>query len=330
MSCDHNMTLGTCPECDGYGRSPERQKDEGPNCKFCGLGRAAAGVLTPCMPGKSHTFTVTASPGRPCMGCGLPTKLVKIVRGNTFPCCSSEDCYDSVTGSVGPSKGIAKMIATFKTADFASNLKAALLAASDDTTRPHLSCIRIELTEGVARFIATNGHWLWVNETYYAEIVGTDDKGKKVLGTSDATIHVPADDVKRILKTLEKGKKAESWDVVLDTSGTVSQLGRSISFKPLDVVFPLYAQVIPAAVVASLEVTTFDPAYIADITAAFLEVSNNRKKCGITIEASGGALDPAVWTSCTSSALAVLMPFRGPDKASGASLVARYRVARAA
>jgi len=32
------------------------------------------------------------------MGCGLPTKLVKIVRGNTFPCCSSEDCYDSVTG----------------------------------------------------------------------------------------------------------------------------------------------------------------------------------------------------------------------------------------
>ncbi len=30
MSCDHDMALGTCPECDDYGRSPERQKDEGP------------------------------------------------------------------------------------------------------------------------------------------------------------------------------------------------------------------------------------------------------------------------------------------------------------
>jgi hypothetical protein len=30
MSCDHNLALGTCPECDDYGRSPDRQKDEGP------------------------------------------------------------------------------------------------------------------------------------------------------------------------------------------------------------------------------------------------------------------------------------------------------------
>jgi len=222
------------------------------------------------------------------------------------------------------------MIATFKTADIVSNLKAALLAASEDTTRPHIACVRLELSAGVARFVSTNGHWLWVNECHFAEIAGVDDKGKRILGTSDATMHVSVDDVRRILKSLEKGKKAESWDVGIDTGGNASQLGRSISFKALDVTFPPYAQVIPAVVVASSEVTTFDPTYIADITAAFLEVANNPKKCGITIEASGGALDPAVWTSDASSALVVLMPYRGPDKPNGSMLVSRYRGARAA
>lgn len=217
------------------------------------------------------------------------------------------------------------MIATFKTPNLVSNLKAALLAACTDETRAHLCCIRIELADGVARFVATNGHWLWVNEAHYAEIVGVDDKGKKVSGTSSATVHVSLSGVKAILKGLEKGKKAAAWDVELDTSGAVRQLGQSVAFKSLDVVFPPYAQVIPAVVVQGKDVMTYDPTYIADVMAAFSEVSSNPKSCGICVEPSGGAMDPVVVTSDTSTALAVLMPRRHSNKPSGAALVAKYR-----
>ena len=51
------------------------------------------------------------------------------------------------------------MIATFKTSDFVANLKAALLAVQTDEARMHQCQVRIELAAGVARFVATNGHW---------------------------------------------------------------------------------------------------------------------------------------------------------------------------
>jgi hypothetical protein len=105
------------------------------------------------------------------------------------------------------------MIATFKTPDLVSNLKAALLAASQDFTRAHLCCVRIEFAAGVARFVATNGHWLWINEATYVETIGVDEKGKPVLGNSSEIIHVTRADVVAILKGLEKGKKAATWDV---------------------------------------------------------------------------------------------------------------------
>lgn len=217
------------------------------------------------------------------------------------------------------------MIATFKTADFVANLKAALLAACEDTTRPWMCCIRIELAAGVARFVATNGHWLWVNETHYIEITGTDEKGKKTFGTSTAIVMIPLADVRSILKGLEKGKKAAAWDLDLDTSGHVQQVSTRLSFKPVvEDKFPPYAQVIPAVVVQATDPIALDPKYIGDVMAAFSEVSSNPKSCGVVFEPSGGKLDPVVVTSDTSSALAVLMP-RRLDKPAGSALIARYR-----
>jgi hypothetical protein len=217
------------------------------------------------------------------------------------------------------------MIATFKTRDFVGNLKAALLAASDDFTRPNQNCIRVELEDKTARFVATNGHWLWINEASYSEVVGVDDKGKKIFGTSSATIHISITSVKAILKWIDKGKKANDRDVSLDTVGNVRQVGLSapFEFKPLDVTFPPYAQVIPATVTASKDVMTYDPEYIVDVMAAFVEVASD-PNVGICFE-HAGELDPVVVTSDKSSALAVLMPRRHPNKPAGASLIAKYR-----
>lgn len=218
------------------------------------------------------------------------------------------------------------MIATFKTADFVANLKAALLAACEDVTRPWMCCIRIELAADVARFVATNGHWLWCSETNYREIIGVDALGKKEHGTSTATVMIPLADVKAILKGLDKGKKAAGWDVDLDTSGNVSQLGKPITFAPVkEDRFPPYAQVIPAVVVATKHAIAFDPTYIGDVMAAFREVSSNPKSCGVVFEQTGGDLDPVVVTSDKSTALAVLMPRRHAGKPQGAAMVARYR-----
>lgn len=218
------------------------------------------------------------------------------------------------------------MIATFKTPDFVSNLKAALLAASTDITRANLNCVRIELAAGVARFVATNGHWMWLNESHYSEVVGVDEKGKKLLGDSSAIVHIGLTDARAILKNIEKGKKAQSWDVEVDTSGNVSQLGKTVLFAPKAVAFPAYATVLPAAVPSSPgSKMTYDPTYIADVTAAFAEVSSTDSAFGICFEPSGGELDPVVVTSDTSSALALLMPRRLSRKPEGQALLAKYR-----
>lgn len=219
------------------------------------------------------------------------------------------------------------MIATFKTPDLVSNLKAALLAACEDLARVHMCCVRIELANGLARFVATNGHWLWLNDVPFFEVVGIDAAGKRVLGTSSAVVQIHRDDVKAILKALEKGKKAATWDVELDTAGSVNQLGKRIAFKPAETVFPPYAQILPTVVCErDAAIVTYEPAYLADIGAAFAEVSSSPSNSGgVCIQPTGGDQDPVVITSDKSTALAVLMPRRHSSKPYGAAIVARYR-----
>jgi hypothetical protein len=43
-------------------------------------------------------------------------------------------------------------------------LRAARLFASEDETRPHLNCVRLEEVESALRLVATDGHTLWCSE----------------------------------------------------------------------------------------------------------------------------------------------------------------------
>jgi hypothetical protein len=110
----------------------------------------------------------------------------------------------------------------------------------------------------------------------------------------------------------------------LDTAGSVDQIGRRLPFVPADVKFPPYQQIIPAVVVDRSVTVTYDPTYLADVGAAFAEVSN-REGCGITLQPCAGELDPVVITSDTSSALAILMPRRSLPTPRGAALLAKFR-----
>lgn len=219
------------------------------------------------------------------------------------------------------------MIATFKDpVVFVSNLKAALLAACEDLTRPWMACILIELGAGVARFVATNGSWIWCNEIHFFEVVGVDEKGKPVAGASTATIRIPIQDVKRIIRGIDV-KKSSSWSVDLDTEArTVKQLSATSGFGPEpETPFPPYRQILPTAVQSTkLERMTYGAARLAQISEAFQEEAGRPKTpLGLTIEPTGGDLDPVVITS-KSSALVVLMPMRG-DTSEAEALCARYR-----
>lgn len=215
------------------------------------------------------------------------------------------------------------MIATFKNPEvFAANLKAASLAMSEDPTRAHLCTVRIEFRPGVARFIATNGHWLWVNETH----VETD-------GTAE--ILVARDDLKRILKLVETGKKASTWAVEVDTLGKVSQMSQSLTFVPVVATFPPYEHVIPGNVGGDRIIATFDAAYMAKVSAAFVLVGASKNgSTSVSMHTIPDAIhrkgedpipEPIVFTSAAApDALAVLMPMRAPG-CHVTSLTNRYR-----
>lgn len=223
------------------------------------------------------------------------------------------------------------MIATFpNSVEFVSNLKAALRAVCEDDTRAHMCCIRVEIGNGLARFVATNGHWLWVNEILCREVTGVDEKGKDVELFADrmtqAVVSIPREDVKRIVRAMDKTKKAQSWRLELDTSKrTVTQLAKSVSFGPEVGKFPPYQQIIPSSVsVTKRPAVCADFRYIGAIVAAFEDiVLPNKAGNGITIEPTGGERDPLVVTSKDSSALVVLMP--RCDERSGEGHLSRYR-----
>ena len=229
------------------------------------------------------------------------------------------------------------MIATFPNSlVFLGHLKAALRAVCVDDTREHLCKIRLEIENGVARFIATNGHWLWVSEEGYQEIAGRDEKGKPVRGTSSALVHIRRHDVVTILKALDKAKRAGSMPLELDTTARSVRQGSSaaVHFVPCDETFPPYEQVLPQRVLTKAGPITLDPLYVADIMAAFEDVSagllgkdtdGKPLRCGVCFELSGSELDPVVVTSDRSTALAVFMPRRHDGKRQGGSFLERFR-----
>lgn len=220
------------------------------------------------------------------------------------------------------------MIVTFRDpALFVGNLKACLLAASPDEARP-TSCIRLECGGASSRFIATDGHWMWINEIR-SEAESTDGAGRVVL--------LSIEDAKRIVKLVEVSKKAAAWAVEIDTDGrTVRQLSQSLAYGPVDKVFPPYNQVLPATVGGERIIACFDAHLMARVAAAFAHACCVKTTVPLMFHTTAPGKfgpEPIVITGCkhaaVADALAVLMPCNYDVGGPGA-LLARYRGERLA
>lgn len=215
------------------------------------------------------------------------------------------------------------MITTFETSPLVANIKAAERAASKDYTRLHLACIRLELDGNTTRFIATNGHWMWVNEVTTCDTVGTDRP----------IIHIRQDEVRRILGALNKTKAAASFlPIVLDTMArtlTQGPLTLGIGTDPCpegEDRFPPYRQVFPGVHTfdTSTGVNVIAAAYLADVAASMADVAQAPKDCSIRYHSTSDQYGPSVFTSSTSSAVAVVMGVRDETPLDGLRTLARY------
>jgi hypothetical protein len=209
------------------------------------------------------------------------------------------------------------MIVEVLTSVFVANLKAALLAASDDFTRPHLHCVRIELAKGGLRYVATNGHWVWIHE----DVARVQSEN----GPEAFLLSVP--DAKKVLRAIDTRKVARDVPVIVDTAArTIGQPGTPVSFVPVDATFPPYAHICPAESGVGERINaSLSSDYIADVAAAFALVGGK----GVIIAAGATDLDPVVFTSDHApNALVILMPFRSNAKAidtQRSALLTRYR-----
>ncbi len=236
------------------------------------------------------------------------------------------------------------MIFTFKDpCILVQNLKAAIRAASEDVTRINLNCIHVELdaAAGRARFVSTNGHWLWVNEIEVSEIMGVDEKGAPIKGTSTAELHILRGDAKKIIKSIETSKRARDWSVELDVDArTFRQLNTSVTFEalPSEARFPPYEQVIPDPSTLTSKkrvVVTYAVEYINEVAGAFADVVGAVKGgVGLVFETGKEELDPvAISSTLAPQALAILMPRKSDVASPALAACAAYksrRVAKAA
>ncbi len=227
------------------------------------------------------------------------------------------------------------MLITFKDPGlFVGNLKAALLAASEDYTRP-ISCVRLEVSAGVARFVATDGHWMWINEIP-CSVESADGAGAVLY------LEVEVEDVKSIAKMVDDSKKGSAWPVDLDTEArTVKQLSSTFTFMACERVYPPYAQIVPATVGGERIIACFDARLMSRVVAAFAAASGKEVKKGkvsaVPLQFHTTAAkklkhdttypEPIVITganAAVASALAIVMPMNTPTGGPGA-LLAKYR-----
>lgn len=207
---------------------------------------------------------------------------------------------------------------TIDSKTFGDWLRAMLCAASTDLTRAHLSCIRIETHGRTVRMIATDGHWMLCTER---DIKPEDMTGK------DAIVHLNREDAERIVKVLpKKGVVSFDADGNVTDARTTTVLG---SFKPADVTFPPYEQVIPCSAPTKENErahTHVASTLLAAVVKGFQLLRGDKRDIGLRIEYGMAELDPMLVTASIPdvTALAVVMPFRADDKHFG-PLIARFR-----
>lgn len=225
------------------------------------------------------------------------------------------------------------MIVTFRDpALFLGNMKACLLAANEDEERP-TCCIRVELGQHTARFVATDGHWLWINEIRCESDV-TDGAGRVVLFSLE--------DARKIVKLVDDSKKASSWPVEIEPDArTVRQLSSFVIYDECAKVFPPYQQILPTKIGGARITASFDGQLMGRVVAAFAAAcgkpapvsAKGKKDAAVpllfhTSENTKWGPEPIVITasnrSAVADALVVLMPWSG-DGGSPAGLLVRYR-----
>lgn len=197
------------------------------------------------------------------------------------------------------------------------NLKAALRFACEDFARKNMHCVRLEILKDRARFIATNGHSMWLNET---AIENSSDK--------EVEFSIRLKDVKTLVKIVDKKGLQE---VVLDTEGLCfQQAGTSLPFEIIDDIFPPYSQILPEDLSKGTSSVAFTAPYIADVAAAFVDACEKdlKKTLGPGIRFHFGETDlhpSAVTSDDVPHAVCVVMPRREADAKHGRATVNRYR-----
>lgn len=208
---------------------------------------------------------------------------------------------------------------SFKIAAFHSALRACVLHASKDTTRPHLNSVLVRLLEsGRVDMVATDGHRLAIYRFYETDVTNRGD-------TFEALI--PLDDCLAWLKLA--GKEREG-DITIDTEASTlatSLAPRALTFTKLHVPFPSYAQVLPKTVAP--HVAACNPAYLLDACTAFRQLARDAKVVRGTVPnesvmvRGGESLDPIQVTCPEIDNFAiVIMPMR--EKGSVAPLASMF------
>lgn len=196
-----------------------------------------------------------------------------------------------------------------------SDVAALVEFASDDETRPHLSCVEFALGEGEATCTATDGHTL-VN-VRAALPTGAD----RWPGT--AAVCVPAKALATAAKALRKGETlavhAASPEAVTLTAGASVATVPTLAATDPGAAFPPWRQVVPSRIrddeAKAARLLAFNPAYLARLVLVS-KACEQGKQMRAAICLGEGPLDPmrADFTDATTGAewCAVVMPMRLP------------------
>lgn len=130
----------------------------------------------------------------------------------------------------------------------AGMFRAVALCASSEETRYYLRGVALQVRDGQARIVATDGHRLMIHsfETHFPGDVG---------------IIIPIEAIKRAFTGWKK-----AWErILVQGSGRDWKIG-DVAFAPIDGTFPDYSRVFPNMSDGSAGVVAqFNPAYIGDM-----------------------------------------------------------------
>jgi hypothetical protein len=178
-------------------------------------------------------------------------------------------------------------------------LKAALLWVSEDGTRPHLNCVRVEVDGSEMRVVSTNGHGL-----YFAELnSGVECEVSGAYSLRVATVEALVKATKSYTAKKAPPAKVTFGEKSASVCDVVIMLNAVEGDEPP---FPPYWRVIPARHEKSVAARGVDLRYLGMVAKSFPGCTGTRME-------TGGELDPIVFYGANGDGLearVVLMPMR--------------------